>query len=332
MPSRNIHVSVGVILNSAGQVLLSKRSKYVHQGDVWEFPGGKLMPGEDSEAALYREIFEELGLQIVKARPFIQLHYNYPGQSIILYVWLVLEWNGRPHSKEGQPVQWVDKMDLSKLEFPPANVMIIKALQLPHLYLISPGPRGNLANFYCGIIACINAGAKLLQLRCNEEILQNNPDIINRVLSICRENSARLLLNSSPATAAAYSVDGVHLNSVRLLQINERPLDKTFLVSASCHNQNELVHAARVGVDFVVLSPVKFTSSHPDANPLGWNRFTELVKNSNIPVYALGGMLPEDLQQAWHCGAQGVAMLSGVWSSDEPAEIVRGCFPELSQA
>ena len=326
MPSHIIHVSVGVLINKEGQVLLSKRLKHVPQGDLWEFPGGKLIPGENSKAALYREIFEELGIQIIKARPFIQLHYNYPDQPTKLDVWLVMEWDGIPISKEGQPVKWVNKSDLSKLDFPPANDMIIKALNLPRLYLISPGPQGDIANFYCKIKNCIDAGVKLLQLRCNEEIFQNEPEIITRVLSMCRENNTRLLLNSSPATAVAHCVDGVHLNSVRLLQLNERPLDKEYLVSASCHSQNELVHASRVGVDFVVLSPVKNTPSHPDAKPLGWRKFSQLVNGLNIPVYALGGMQPEDLDTAWGYGAQGIAMLSGVWSSSKPAEIIMNCF------
>ena len=326
MPPHIIQVSVGIIINSSGQVLLSKRPRHVHQGNLWEFPGGKFMPGEDSRSALYREIFEELGLQVLKARPFIQLHYNYPEQNTILHVWLIMEWSGMPRSKEGQPLKWVDKSELSKHDFPPPNEMIIRALQLSRLYLISPGPQGDISYFYCEMENCINAGAKLIQLRCTEELFHNGPEIITKVLSICRENNARLLLNSSPATAVTYNVDGVHLNSTRLVQLNERPLDQKFLVSASCHSQNELAHASRIGVDFAVLSPVKNTPSHPGAEPLGWKKFSQLVYSSNIPIYALGGMQPEDLQTAWNHGAQGIAMLSGVWSSNKPAEIIRNCF------
>lgn len=326
MSSYDIDVSVGIIINKSGQVLLSKRSKHVHQGNLWEFPGGKQISGEDSKSALFREIFEELGLQVLKARPFIKLHHSYPEQPTTLNVWLVTEWEGIPHSKEGQPVKWVDKEKLSKFDFPPANKTIISALQLPQLYLISPGPRGDITDFYSEIVSCVSAGAKLLQLRCNEELFQNGREIITRVLSICRENNSKLLLNSSPGTAVTYSADGVHLNSVRLLQLNERPLDKKYIVSASCHSQNELAHAARIGVDFAVLSPVKITPSHPDAEPLGWKKFSQLVYSTNIPVYALGGMQSEDLQTAWDYGAQGIAMLNGVWSSNEPGEIVRNCL------
>lgn len=326
MPSNNIQVSVGVIINKDGKVLVTRRPRHVHQGDLWEFPGGKLITGEDSKSALHREILEELGLLVLKARPFLQLHYNYPDQSTVLNVWLVTEWSGVPHGKEGQPLKWIDKTELSIHDFPAANEKIIKALQLPRLYLISPGPQGNLPQFYFGIRNCIHAGATLLQMRCGEEVFREEPDIITRMLAICRENNARLLLNSSPATAVYYNVDGVHLNSARLLQLNERPLDNRYLVSASCHNQNELYHAASLGVDFAVLSPVKNTPSHPDAEPLGWKKFSKIVSNSNIPVYALGGMKPGDLQDAWNYGAQGIAMLSGVWSSGNPDEMVRNCY------
>ena len=185
-------------MNRDEQVLLSRRSKYVNQGNLWEFPGGKQIPGEDSKTALYREIFEEIGLEILEARPLIKLHHEYPGQPTILNVWLVTEWNGTPYSKEGQALKWVHKTKLTSVEFPAANEKIISTLQLPRLYLISPGPQGNIADFYYGIESCIDAGAKLLQLRCNEEILINEPKIIARVLAICRDKNARLLLNSSP--------------------------------------------------------------------------------------------------------------------------------------
>ena len=326
MPTPSIQVAVGVIKNKTGQVLLAKRPHDVHQGGLWEFPGGKQEAGEDARTALNREIQEELGLTVLKARPFIKLHYDYPEKSVVLNVWLIQEWTGVPCGREGQPIQWCSTGKLPELTFPAANEIIIKAIQLPPLYLVSPGPGDSSCEFISGIEECLKAGARLLQLRCKEEIFKTSPEMIDQVLSVCVKHDAKLLLNSCPATAVTLNAHGVHLNSARLLQLNERPLDKNYWVSASCHNQIELTHAARIGVDFAVLSPVNPTLSHPGARPIGWETFSRLVEITNIPVYALGGMRPGHLHQAWTNGAQGVAMLNGVWSSHRPADIVRQCI------
>lgn len=321
-----VQVAVAVIVRNADEVLLAKRPSDTQQGDLWEFPGGKVNAGEDIRTALVRELYEELGMTVDKARPFVKVHYDYPDKSVVLNVWLINDWHGTPYGKEGQKICWVNILDLDKYKFLPANKMIIKAIQLPPLYLISPGPVRNPEEFLYNIEDCIKAGSRLLQLRCKEEMYHKQPEVISRLLDICNAYKALLLLNSTPAVAARFKAHGVHLNSARLLQLNHRPLDIHFWISASCHNQNELAHACRLGVDFAVLSPVNVTPSHPDAKPLGWRKFSELAGTSNIPIYALGGMHPEHLQQAWNNGAQGLAMLSGVWSASRPADIVRQCF------
>lgn len=317
-------VAIGAVIH-AGRILLAKRPEATYLGGLWEFPGGKLQAGEDSLDALRREMLEEVHLSVLRARPLIRIHHDYPERRVILHVWLVQEWTGDPVGREGQRVEWVELSRLPEIEFPPANRVLLKAIQLPVLYLISPGPQGEPEKFLSTIKECTGAGAGLLQLRCNEEVFHKCPELVRQVSSICEANHARLLLNSSPATAVALKAHGVHLNSVRLLQLNERPLDRNFLVSASCHNQSELLHASRIGVDFAVLSPVNKTPTHPEAVPLGWERFSRLAENSDIPVYALGGMRPEHLDQAWAHGAQGVAMLSSVWTASRPADIVRQC-------
>jgi 8-oxo-dGTP diphosphatase len=327
MQSDAVQVVVGIVTNNTGEFLLSKRATGIHQGGVWEFPGGKLEAGEDIRHALNRELLEELGLVVNKARPFIRLFYEYPEKTVVLNVWLIQEWEGFPYGKEGQLIQWCSKKNLHEVEFLPANEMIVKALKLPALYLISPGPTDNrMEMFISGIEECIMAGARLLQLRCHENMYIKQSEVITKILSICNAYNAKLLLNTTPATAVSLKAHGVHLNSVRLLQLNQRPLESNYWVAASCHNQIEMAHAEKIGVDFAVLSPVESTISHPNAKPMGWDKFSELSGLANMPVYALGGMLPEDMSKAWNYGAQGIAMLSGVWSSNMPAEVIRKCI------
>jgi len=91
------------------------------------------------------------------------------------------------------------------------------------------------------------------------------------------------------------------------------------LLAASCHDTSELAHAEHIGVDFAVLSPVAATDTHPGATPMGWPRFRELVEEVNLPVFALGGMGPGDLDAAWEHGGQGIAGIRGLWKGEVSA-------------
>jgi 8-oxo-dGTP diphosphatase len=89
-------------------------------------------------------------------------------------------------------------------------------------------------------------------------------------------------------------------------------------VGASCHDLHELQQAQRLGLDYVLLSPVLPTPSHPDAVPLGWQRFTQWVEQVNLPVYALGGVGLESLDLAKQYGAQGIAAIRAFWTDQAP--------------
>jgi 8-oxo-dGTP diphosphatase len=75
--------------------------------------------------------------------------------------------------------------------------------------------------------------------------------------------------------------------------------------------------AERLGADFAVLGPVRKTPSHPDAAPLGWEGFRALSEGAALPVYALGGVISFDLEQALACGAHGIAMVRGAWADEQ---------------
>jgi len=91
---KTIHVVAGVIRNSSQQILLALRPQHLHQGGLWEFPGGKVERGEAVEHALQRELFEELDICVTQARPLIRIHHQYPDKNILLDVWQVESWQG----------------------------------------------------------------------------------------------------------------------------------------------------------------------------------------------------------------------------------------------
>ena len=122
-------------------------------------------------------------------------------------------------------------------------------------------------------------------------------------------DQARVLINDDQELARAVGAQGLHLSSHRLWQIDRRPdFDR---VAASCHTAADLVRAAGLGLDFVVLGPVLPTASHPGSIGIGWPEFSRLVERSPLPVYALGGLAPEMLETARSSGGHGIALMRG---------------------
>ncbi len=304
-------VAVGVI-RRGDRVLLARRPAHVHQGGLWEFPGGKREPGEDRRSALIRELDEELGIRAEHLRPLIRLRHAYPERTVELDVWQVDRWQGEPHGREGQPLRWVAVADLHTLPLPAANRPIVTAVRLPSRYLIT-GPFADAADFRRRLQAALAQGIRLVQFRAHHLDAGEYLVLAREAVALCHAAGARLLINGPPDWVAATGADGVHLTRHRLLSLTSRPLPANRLVAASTHDAQELRQAQAVGVDFSVLSPVAPTASHPGVRPLGWRGFAELVRLAAHPVYALGGLGEAERERAWEAGGQGVAAIRAWW-------------------
>jgi 8-oxo-dGTP diphosphatase len=314
-----LHVVAAVIENGRGKVLLTRRHDHLHQGGLWEFPGGKVEAGEEVFATLKRELLEELAIEPVDAHPLIRIPYSYPDRKVLLDVWRVSLYRGEPHGAEGQPLVWAEKGALADYAFPAANRPIIRAAQLPSSYLITPQPgeEWEWPDFLDGLRQSLQAGVELLQLRAPDLNQDGYLKLARQVVACCREYGARILLNGDAALLEQCDADGIHLNSRRLLACTHRPVADDKFLAASCHSLEELRQAERIGADFAVLSPVKMTASHPAARPLGWHRFHCLSERCAIPLYALGGMRQADLPDAWRHGAQGIAAIRALWAGTQ---------------
>ena len=134
IPTDAVHVAVGVIFNSKqDQILIAKRPKHLHQGGLWEFPGGKVSSGEAIEHALARELFEELGISDIQAEPLMDILYDYTDKKVYLDIWIIHQFSGQAQGKEGQQCEWVNLQDLlssqSQYQFPAANQPILERLK-----------------------------------------------------------------------------------------------------------------------------------------------------------------------------------------------------------
>lgn len=307
-----VHVAAAVIVDAEGRILIAKRSADKHQGGLWEFPGGKVEEGEPVKEALSRELYEELGISVDSARRMIRVHHHYPDKSVLLDVWRVDEFAGQAHGREGQPIEWVAAPDLSHYKFPEANQPIVMAAQLPECYLVTPAP-GDPEVFLKQLDEVLDQGIRLIQLRAKGMAETDYKALAIEVCQRCHAKGAKLLLNGDPAWVAAVGADGVQLSSGLLRSLDQRPLAKNLLVGASCHNAEELQKAQQLGADFALLSPIKWTKSHPEMEGLGWQAMQALIDEVPMPVYALGGVSKADLADAHEAGAQGIAAIRSLW-------------------
>jgi len=125
---RLVHVIAGVLRDAEQRILLAQRPPGKHLAGGWEFPGGKLEPGETRFEALQRELLEELGLTVTAARPLMRVQHAYPERDILLDVWLVTRWRGTPAALEGQVLRWCPLAELPAAGLLPADAPIVAAL------------------------------------------------------------------------------------------------------------------------------------------------------------------------------------------------------------
>lgn len=320
-----VHVAAAAIFDAAGRVLIARRPNHLHQGGLWEFPGGKVEAGESVSTALLRELNEELGIEVQTARPLIRVRHDYPDKSVLLDVWRVDAFTGASalndgKGREGQAVKWVLPIELSEYGFPAANVPIVTAVRLPDRYLVTPDPGENVSAFLTQLENRLRDGVRLVQLRAKSLPAKAYVSLARQCLQLCEKYSAYLMLNADPAVVTEVGAHGVHLDSERLKSLDAHPFQpfsknntRVKWVSASCHSQQQLDQAKELGADFVMVSPVAATASHPETKPLGWAQFQALTELASCPVFALGGMTTDDLDQAFAHGAQGVAAIRALW-------------------
>jgi 8-oxo-dGTP diphosphatase len=192
--------------------------------------------------------------------------------------------------------------------------LVTTALRLPDRYLITPAlPPEEADTIERGIERACRKGVRLIQLRLPGWPSDRLARLARTARNLCRSYGAQLLLNADWKLAAVLGLDGVHLPAAAAATLVQRPLPADRWVGVSCHDARELVHAARIGADFATLGPVFPTPSHEDAPTLGWERFADLVAESAVPVYALGGLEIDDIDAAQVSGAQGVAAIRALW-------------------
>lgn len=298
-----IEVAAAVIQRPDGRFLLAQRPTGKVYAGYWEFPGGKIEAGEPAERALARELHEEIGIDVRASYPWITREYIYPHGHVRLNFFRVLEWSGEPHPREQQAIAWQAISGPMVSPMLPANAPVLASLALPHEYAVTDATRLGTAEMLARLERRLESGLRLLQIREPGLGQQDRELFTAEAIGLAHRYGGKVLVKTPHANA-----DGVHYTAAELMRLERRP--QAGLAAASCHRRQELERAMQLGLDFAVVGPVL---EKADAAPLGWERFAEMVRGASVPIYAIGGLKPADMQDAWRAGGHGLAMIRGSW-------------------
>jgi 8-oxo-dGTP diphosphatase len=312
LPEKIVDVAAAVLQRSDGSFLLAQRPTGKVYAGFWEFPGGKIEHGETPSQALRRELEEELGITALCIYPWLTRVFAYSHATVRLHFQRVVRWRGEPQSRESQAFAWQRSGETNVTPMLPANTFVLKALELPAQYAITNASELGEQRALERLDVALSRGLSMVQVREKQLDQAALEKFAVEVVQRCHEYGARAMINGDVDLAAKVGADGVHLPAAQLIDASVRPPGVRWC-GASCHDRREIEQAEAIGVDFIVLGPVKRTASHPRARPLGWPRFRELASGASVPVYALGGMLRGDLEEAWRNSAHGIAMQRGAW-------------------
>ncbi|CAN5146327.1 Nudix family hydrolase [soil metagenome] len=306
-PARIVEVAVGVVFDVQGRVLLGSRPAGKPYSGYWEFPGGKIEPGESVAAALARELDEETGISIGTPLPWVTIEHRYPHAHVRLHFMRVHEWTGTPEGREGQQLRWSSVADALPAPLLPAALPCLRWLSWPDRMGISSAAASGQSVFLDRLDAAFADGLRLIQVREPAMDRDQVGALVREVVARAKPFAARVLVSSRHGFGLAEQAGGLHLTEQDLLACDRRPDLPS--VGASVHTRASIDRAADLGLDYALLGTVLPSASHPHGPVLGWRGFAELALDAALPVYAIGGLSRADLDAASHAGAHGIALL-----------------------
>jgi 8-oxo-dGTP diphosphatase len=217
-----IHVVAGAVIDAAGRVLIGQRPPGKHLAGGWEFPGGKLEPGEARAAGLARELKEELGIAIRNPRPLIRVRHTYPQGEVLIDMWVVKSYSGSPRGLDGQALKWLSHEELEEAELLPADGPIVRALRLPErlayastsFFEVREACRqgddagGKLQGVYCSTVEAALAAA-----RAGADFIVMRPQLqLHAAAVLCRAVRVPVYLSGvSPEAAFGLGATGINV-------------------------------------------------------------------------------------------------------------------------
>jgi 8-oxo-dGTP diphosphatase len=306
------HVAAAVITRPDGAFLLGQRAPDTFYPGYWEFPGGKVEAGESPREALVRELAEELGIKVETAHPWLTREHVYEHAHVHLHFFEVAQWSGEPQAHVHSALAWQQADALAVEPMLPANGPILKALRLPRVMGVTQAAQVGVKTQLDALERALANGLKWVQVREPDMAPEARAAFIREVQARCAQAGALCSVNAAEIPAGSNPTGALHLPARLLMQLDARPDGEW--VGASCHTRAELEKAGELGLDYALLGHVQQTPSHAGQPDLGWARFAELTADLPMPVLAIGGLAPHDMEIARAHGAHGMAMIRGAWN------------------
>ena len=339
-----VNVAVAVIHYQA-QCLLGFRDAAQHQGNRYEFVGGKIDADETAKQALIREVAEETGIDIhdntvVKLG---RLHHDYGDKQVSLQVYDIeltaLQYEQHRHLRyglEGQALKWVNKSGLLAGEYhlPAANKTILEWLRLPTQIAITyplahfsdqPNPAAEWLTYHEEKVASHawlyirvkesgfdNSVKQLMTLRPDIQVILPFDHQMQSVQADYQIVAHQVVVHQLSQTALMkWFNNGEHVSVGEQTSFNDRPLIVSCHDAASIYAANKLA-SARLQQQLppvigIFLSPLLATQTHPDTAPLGWSDWSALAQLADMPVIGLGGLSPAMIGRVAQFGGISVA-------------------------
>lgn len=310
----SLQVAAGALFDDRGRVLLAQRrhDDPSHPG-LWEFPGGKVEAAESLPQTIARELSEELGLKFRPRawRPVPGAVAIDPQRKLALHLLAARASTTSPRALVHQRLRWCWPWRAASLALAPLDRQLLRWLAAPQWLAITSED------------AEVDAGPRSPACRAQPREPTARPPYwqLLRWPGLADDDYARhvrhwlahrrdqrpLLVHNRPDLAAEPAIDGVHLSAWCARQFHVRPVPPQRWLSVACHDQAEIDQALRIDADWLLLSPVRPTASHPNRAPLGWRRLSAIAGQLDRPLLALGGTRPTDLDLARAQGIHGVA-------------------------
>lgn len=294
MTKATIHVAIALLFYQ-NQVLVGWREARQHQGNKYEFPGGKVEKGELPVEACRREVMEEVGIDIERWHASDFISHEYEDIIVNLHIFHA-SLQPAQLAEIKQPWRWYCREELGQLNFPKANQSMIQKLQWPQRIKISED---------LNILSSLDTD-QMLYWRVDptsERIMQLAQCPVDQLSKLIVNQQFWSHLNE----LQQQTIRTIHLKQTQLMDFNLSDLKTGYRYLAACHDQSALIHAEQIGCEAALLSPVLATETHPDTPALGWERFKQMAEQVQIPVFALGGLRTEDLHDAKCQHAYGIA-------------------------
>lgn len=301
----SIRVAAGVLDRANGEYLATQRPPGKIAAGKWEFPGGKLEDGESPEQALVRELHEELGIHVVRAQPLIRICHSYSDRDVDMWVFRVTHWRGVLSSQDGQAMRWGSLSALRSLDWLGADGPVLQALALPECLPITP-PGADLTELLALRQHWLSRGWRVARLRLPA---LSDAQYHAYAQQLIAQGDFGWILDRCPERSMQLGAAGFHDTSTNIHA--HRPVGSGLYWGRSVHDRDSWLSARRAGCDYVQLSPVQPTPTHPQRTALGWPAFAEIIAAGSLPTYALGGVGPQELGRVRAVWGQGVSGIRG---------------------